>query len=221
MTVPAGVLFGESASTVTFTATVVSVTSGSAKIIASNAASGAWAEYNVHPIVPDLGIDGPWLVSGLGAVQYTLTRTGAVGDEIALTSTNAGVATVPATATFGVGESAITFFATGVAYGATTIIATDTVSGAWATYDVTFQLPTDLPIPDITFVPATGDFTFPEPVGYDLYKVYGANCVPNAAQGWDWVELELDTDYSVAGGVVTILTDAAARQIIRVSFIPE
>ena len=221
VTVPASATFAAGEDILAFTATVVSVTSGSAKIVASNAASGAWAEYNVHPIVPDLGIDGPWLVSGLGAVQYTLTRTGAVGDEIALSSTNAAVATVPATATFGVGESAITFFATGVAYGATTIIATDTVSGAWATYDVTFQVPTDLPIPDITFIPATGDFTFTEPVGYDLFKVYGANCVPNAAAGWDWVELDLDTDYTVAGGVVTILTDAAARQIIRVSFIPE
>jgi len=128
---------------------------------------------------------------------------------------------VPADLLYGEGALETTFPATALAYGTTTITATDTVSGAWATYDVTVQLPANLPIPDITFVPATGNFTFAEPVGYDLFKVYGADCVPNAADGWDWVELVLDTDYTVLDGVVTILTDAAARQIIRVSFISE
>ena len=128
---------------------------------------------------------------------------------------------MPVDLVYGEGATETAFPATALAYGTTTITATDTVSGAWATYDVTVQLPANLPIPDITFVPATGDFTFPEPVGFDLFKVYGANCVPNAAAGWDWVELDPITDYTVIGGVVTILTDAAARQIIRVSFIPE
>ena len=220
VTVPASVTFGESATTATFDATVVSLTAGSAKIIASNAASGAWAEYNVHPIVPDLGIDGPWLVSGLGAVQYTLTRTGAVGDEIALTSTNAGVATVPATATFGVGESAITFFATGVAYGATTIIATDTVSGAWATYDVTFQLPENLPIPDISYVPASKSMGFSLPPGYVLYAVHGADTVVSN-QYWDFQLLSNGVDYVVTGTNVALTTTNALRKIIRIGFAVE
>ena len=220
VTVPASVTFGESATTATFDATVVSVTSGSAKIIASNAASGAWAEYNVHPIVPDLGIDGPWLVNGLGAVQYTLTRTGAVGDEIALSSSDEGVATVPATATFGVGESAITFFATGVAYGATTIIATDTVSGAWATYDVTFQLPENLPIPDISYVPASKSMGFSLPPGYVLYAVHGADTVVSN-QYWDFQLLSNGVDYVVTGTNVALTTTNALRKIIRIGFAVE
>ena len=220
VTVPASVMFGESAKTATFDATVVSLTAGSAKIIASNAASGAWAEYNVHPIVPDLGIDGPWLVSGLGAVQYTLTRTGAVGDEIALSSSDEGVATVPATATFGVGESAITFFATGVAYGATTIVATDTVSGAWATYDVTFQLPENLPIPDISYVPASRRMGFSLPPGYVLYAVYGADTVVSN-QYWDFQPLSNGVDYVVTGTNVDLTTTNALRKIIRIGFAAE
>ena len=219
VTVPASVNFVSNQ--VSFNATVVSLTAGSAKIVASNAATGATAEYNVHPVVPTLSIGGPWLLESLGATNYTLTRSASVGTNVLLSSSDTNVLWVPVDLVYGEGATETTFPATALAYGTTTITATDTVSGAWATYDVTVQLPANLPIPDITFVPATGDFTFPEPVGYDLYKVYGANCVPNAAQGWDWVELELDTDYSVAGGVVTILTDAAARQIIRVSFIPE
>ncbi len=222
VTVPASVTFGESATTATFTATVVSVTSGSAKIIASNEASGAWAEYDVHPIVPDLGIDGPWQVYGLGAVQYTLTRTGAVGDEIALGSSDTNVATVPATATFGEGETAITFIATGVGYGFTSLTATDAVSGATADFGVTFSANPNEPIGEITFDPATGDISFAIPDGYGIGTVYGADCVPNAEQDWDWQPLTADLpdpDYVVADGVVTILGDAAARRIIRIGWI--
>ena len=218
VTVPVSLMFGESAKTATFDATVVSLTAGSAKIIASNAASGAWAEYNVHPIVPDLGIDGPWLVSGLGAVQYTLTRTGAVGDEIALSSSDEGVATVPATATFGVGESAITFFATGVAYGATTIVATDTVSGAWATYDVTFQLPESLPIEGFQFL--GGNPRFSVPAGYALNRVLGADTAL-AANDWAWSNLVEGVHYTVATGQVTIVSSNFPRRVIRAGFIPE
>ena len=218
VTVPVSFMFGESAKTATFDATVVSLTAGSAKIIASNAASGAWAEYNVHPIVPDLGIDGPWLVSGLGAVQYTLTRTGAVGDEIALSSSDEGVATVPATATFGVGESAITFFATGVAYGATTIVATDTVSGAWATYDVTFQLPESLPIEGFQFL--GGNPRFSVPAGYALNRVLGADTAL-AASDWAWSNLVEGVHYTVATGQVTIVSSNFPRRVIRAGFIPE
>lgn len=219
VTVPAGVTFVSNQ--VSFNATVVSLTAGSAKIVASNVASGAWAEYDVYPVAPSLGLDGPWLVEGLGEVQYTLTRSASTGNDIDLYSSDESVLTVPGNMWFNPSVYSGPFPATAVGYGTATITATDTVSGAWATYDVTVQAPAFLPIPDITFVPATGNFTFPEPFGYDLFKVYGADCVPNAAEGWDWVELVLDTDYTVADGVVTILTDAAERQIIRVSFIQE
>ena len=223
VTVPASVLFGESAETATFTATVVSVTSGGAKIVASNEATGAWAEYNVYPVAPDLGIDGPWQVYGLGGVQYTLTRTGAVGDDIALGSTDEGVATVPATATFGEGETAITFIATGVGYGTTTLTATDAVSGASADFGVTFSVNPNEPIGDITFSPATGNISFAIPAGYGLGTIYGADC-QLVGGDWDWQELSPDPpdpDYEVDAGIVTILGDAAQRRIIRVGWLPD
>ena len=221
VTVPAGATFAAGEDVLAFTATVVSVTSGSAKIVASNVASGAWAEYDVHPIAPDLGIDGPWQVYGLGAVQYTLTRTGAVGDEIALSSSDEGVATVPATATFGTGESAITFIATGVGYGATTLYATDAVSGVTADFGVTFEMNPEQPIGQITFNPATGDLSFALPAGYCIGSVYGADC-QLVGGDWDWQVLTPEPpnpDYAVADGVVTILGDAAQRRIIRIGWI--
>ena len=223
VTVPAAAAFEPGIDTLTFTATVVSVTSGAAKIVASNEDTGAWAEYNVYPVAPTLGIDGPWQVYGLGEVQYTLTRTGAVGDEIALGSSDEGVATVPVTATFGEGETAITFLATFVAYGSTTLTATDAVSGATADFGVTYSINPEPPIGEITFDVGTGDFSFAIPEGYDLGTVWGADFVPNAEQDWDWVALVPDTDYTVdAGtGVITILGDAAARRIIRIGWLPE
>ena len=61
LTVPASVNFAAGSNTVTFMATVVSLTNGSSTIIASNTATGVWAEYNVHPHVstegPDFGSD--------------------------------------------------------------------------------------------------------------------------------------------------------------------
>lgn len=223
VTVPASAMFEPGIDVLTFTATVVSVTSGDAKIVASNEDTGAWAEYNVYPVAPTLGIDGPWQVYGSGAVQYTLTRTGAVGDEIALGSSDEGVATVPVTATFGEGETAITFLATFVAYGSTTLTATDAVSGATADFGVTYSINPEPPIGEITFDVGTGDFSFAIPEGYDLGTVWGADFVPNAEQDWDWVALVPDTDYTVdAGtGVITILGDAAARRIIRIGWLPE
>jgi hypothetical protein len=223
VTVPAAAAFEPGIDTLTFTATVVSVTSGTAKIVASNEDTGAWAEYNVYPVAPSLGIDGPWQVYGLGEVQYTLTRTGAVGDEIAMGSSDEGVATVPVTATFGEGETAITFLATFVAYGSTTLTATDAVSGATADFGVTYSINPEPPIGEITFDVGTGDFSFAIPEGYDLGTVWGADFVPNAEQDWDWVALVPDTDYTVdAGtGVITILGDAAARRIIRIGWLPE
>ncbi len=223
VTVPAGVMFGESATTVTFTATVVSVTSGAAKIVASNEDTGAWAEYNVYPVAPSLGIDGPWQVYGLGEVQYTLTRTGAVGDEIALGSSATNVATVPATATFGEGETAITFIATGVGYGFTSLTATDAVSGASADFGVTFEVNPNQPIGEITFDPITGDISFAIPAGYGVGTVWGADC-QLVGDGWNWQELTglpPHPDYTIEDGVVTIRSIAAQRRIIRIGWLPE
>jgi hypothetical protein len=220
VTVPEGAMFPESSRTLTFDATVVSLTAGSAKIVASNAATGVWAEYSVYPVAPALGLDGPWLVYGLGAVQYTLTRTGAVGDEITLSSSATNVATVPATATFGEGETAITFLATGVGYGFTSLVATDAVSGATADYGVTFEVNPNQPIGQITFNPATGDISFEIPAGFGLGSVYGADC-QLVGGDWDWQLLVQDVDYVVDAGVVTIVGDAAQRRIIRIGWLPD
>ena len=220
VTVPAGATFAAGEDVLAFTATVVSVTSGSAKIVASNVASGAWAEYDVHPIAPDLGIDGPWQVYGLGAVQYTLTRTGAVGDEIALSSSDTNVLTVAPTATFGAGETAITFFATGVAYGAATLYATDAVSGATADFTVNFLLQPNPPIETLSYNPATRSLGFAVPSGYALGAVYGADAVATN-QYWTFLPLSNGVDYVVTGTNVVLTTTNAARRIVRIGLTAE
>jgi len=220
VTVPAGATFAAGEDVLAFTATVVSVTSGSAKIVASNVASGAWAEYNVHPIAPDLGIDGPWQVYGLGAVQYTLTRIGAVGDEIALSSSDTNVLTVAPTATYGAGETSITFFATGMTYGAATLYATDAVSGATADYTVTFLLQPNPPIETLSYNPATRSLGFAVPSGYALGAVYGADAVATN-QYWNFLPLSNGVDYVVTGTNVVLTTTNAARRIVRIGLTAE
>ncbi|HPT15940.1 MAG TPA: hypothetical protein PK388_01515, partial [Kiritimatiellia bacterium] len=210
VTVPAGATFAAGEDVLAFTATVVSVTSGSAKIVASNVASGAWAEYNVHPIAPDLGIDGPWQVYGLGAVQYTLTRIGAVGDEIALSSSDTNVLTVAPTATYGAGETSITFFATGMTYGAATLYATDAVSGATADFTVNFLLQPNPPIETLSYNPATRSLGFAVPSGYALGAVYGADA-KTTNQYWTFLPLSNGVDYVVTGTNVVLTTTNAAR----------
>lgn len=58
VTVPATVSFASSSNTVSFNVTVVSVNDGDAIIIASNVASGVWAEYTVRP-QPSEGEENP------------------------------------------------------------------------------------------------------------------------------------------------------------------
>lgn len=55
--VPAGVNFAPGSNTVSFNATVVSLAAGDATLVASNVASGAWAEYTVKPQAPAAGSD--------------------------------------------------------------------------------------------------------------------------------------------------------------------
>ncbi len=139
VTVPASATFVSNS--LVFTGTVVSLTSGSATIIASNAATGVWAEYNVVPVAPTLSIGGPWSVSALGAVSYTLTRSASVGTTIVLQSSNTGVMTVPASLTYAAGVLESNFTGTAVGYGSTTLTASNAATGAFATYDVTVLEP--------------------------------------------------------------------------------
>ena len=78
----------------------------------------------------------------------------------------------------------------------------------------------DQPIGQITFNPATGDFSFALPAGYGVGSVYGADC-QLVGGDWDWQLLEPETDYTVAGGVVTIVGDAAQRRIIRIGWVAD
>ena len=213
VTVPASVTFVSNS--VSFDATVVSLTAGGAKIVASNAATGAWAEYNVFPVAPTLSIGGPWLLESLGATNYTLTRTASVGANVQLSSSDTNVLWVPADLLYGEGATETTFPATAWAYGTTTITATDTVSGAWATYGVTVQRPANPDIPAVVYLPGTGNFTFAVPADFVLSSVSGADC--QLVDGdWDWQLLAKDVDYFLESGVVTLSTDAAARMIIRI-----
>lgn len=139
VTVPSSATFVSNS--LVFTGTVVSLTSGPATIIASNAATGVWAEYNVVPVAPTLSIGGPWSVSALGAVSYTLTRSASVGTTIVLQSSNTGVMTVPASLVFAGGNLESNFTGTAVGYGTTTLTASNAATGAFATYDVTVLEP--------------------------------------------------------------------------------
>ena len=218
VTVPATVNFVSNM--VSFNATVVSLTAGNAKIVASNAATGATAEYNVYPVVPTLGIDGPWSVEGLGEVSYTLTRSASTGNDIDLYSSDTNVLTVPGNLGFATNAFSDPFPAQAVGYGTATIVATDTVSGAWTTYDVTVQLPTSLPIPNVTYVPASKNMGFSLPPGYVLYAVYGADTAVSN-QYWNFQPLSNGVDYVVTGTNVVLTTTNALRKIIRIGFAAE
>jgi hypothetical protein len=220
VTVPASATFGVDSNQVSFNATVVSLTAGSATIVASNVASGVWAEYTVHPVAPQLTIDGPWLVEALGTVQYTLTRSASVGTHILLSSTDTNVMTVPVDLVFGEGFYETTFPATALSFGDATLIASNSATGAWGQYNVTVQRPEHPPIEGLTFLPGSGNFTFTVPAGFVLGTVYGADCLLVDGD-WDWLPLELDADYTLEGGVVTILAESAGRKIIRIGVIAD
>jgi hypothetical protein len=138
---PGGATFEEGSNQVTFVVTVMSVTNGPATIIASNAASGAWAEYVVAPVAPMLEIDGEWQLYMIGPNTYTLRRYGAVGTNVVLSSSDPAVMLVDPAANFADGEGETTFGATALGYGTTTLTASNPASGVVATFDVTVSEP--------------------------------------------------------------------------------
>ncbi|MDY0145044.1 MAG: hypothetical protein RBS84_03505 [Kiritimatiellia bacterium] len=139
VTVPATATFVSNS--VSFNVTVVSLTAGPATIIASNSASGAWAEYGVTPVAPVLTLGGPWEVFVLGPATYTLERSASVEENIVLSSSDTGVLTVPADLEYAAGSYTSTFPVTVIGYGSATITASNATSGAWATFDVTVAEP--------------------------------------------------------------------------------
>jgi hypothetical protein len=109
-------------------------------IVASNEATGVWTEYVITPVAPQLSWPGVGTLRA-GAAEYAVNRLGAVGDDVVLSSSDAGVLTVPAATNFAAGATSATFSATAVGYGAATITASNAASGAWATFDVTVAEP--------------------------------------------------------------------------------
>ena len=141
VTVPASANFATGSNTVSFNATVVSLTAGDATITASNAASGLVATYDVRPVAPSLSISGDAIQISGGEKSYTLTRSASTGTNILFFSSDEAVMTVAGNIQFSPGVYSGPFPATFLAFGSATITATDTVSGAWTTFAVTYQAP--------------------------------------------------------------------------------
>ena len=86
-----------------------------------------------------------------------------------------------------------------------------TLEGPWWTPDA----PADPEIQFVDFDPAAAGLAFPIPYSYSFHALYGA--AATLANGeWDWELLEAETDYTVADGVVTILTDGESLPTFRV-----
>jgi hypothetical protein len=171
VTVPPEVNFAAGSNSVTFNVTVVSLTAGNAIIVASNAASGATAEYVVTPVPPSLSIAGPWELYALGSADYTLTRVGAVGSNIVLSSSAPDVLKVTNSLTFAEGETDHAFQATAVALGSAKLVASNASSGAWTEYDVTVKEPSlNLTGPTSASVGETPTYTLKRngPIGGDV-----------------------------------------------------
>lgn len=220
LTVPPTVSFAPGESTVSFTAVVVSVSGGPATITATDTVSGAWADYNVTPVPPMLTIDGPWDVTALGALEYTLVRTPSVGDTILLRSSDTNVLWVPADLLYGVNSYTSTFPATALANGFATITASNTASGAWAEYNVTVNAPENRFLGPLSY--ANTNLTVSTPPGFVPATVYGADCALVAGE-WVWQVMTNGVDYTVSGITNVVIPTAApapARRILRIDLLP-
>ncbi len=103
-----------------------------------------------------------------------------------------------------------------------TVVATDDAAGM-ATNIVTFSVVaapvTEVDIPPITFIPATGNFTFGVPAGFELNSVRGADTALTG-QAWVWSNLTPTVHYTVSGTNVTILSIPQSRKIIQIGVNP-
>lgn len=173
------------------------------------------------PPDPRLEITGPWDITATGLYEYTLTRLGAVSDTVHLSSDNEAAVTVPETVTFGAGEETVTFMATvgSLTNGEAVLRAEDPLGTAWSEFTVR---PREVGpgVEELVFDPLTGDLSFNLPAGYSLEGLFGADFDLDENGDWDWVELELGTDYTVDGeGRITILTENYSRMILRVMLV--
>lgn len=164
-------------------------------------------------------IAGTWNPSALGDYEFTLRRTGSTGSEmIVLQSDNTDSVTVPLAVWFNDDEATVSFNATVVSLtdGDATILASNTITGVWAEYTVRPWQGGLLPsIDGFTYTAATGEMSFNVPAGYVLAGVEGADC--QLVEGeLIWLTLVPEVDYTYDAPEVTILTDAAARKMIRI-----
>lgn len=159
---------------------------------------------------------GTWNPSSLGPYLFELTRSGEVGTNVVLTSSNPGSVTVPPSVNFGPSSNKVTFYATVVSLtnGDATIVATNAASGKWADYVVKPYKPANPPIAQILYNPTLDTLTFTIPAGYTLVRVEGANAL--SGQAWNWTALSSPADYEVVAGVVTVKTTVAAKRMIRI-----
>jgi hypothetical protein len=220
VTVPPGATFSGTQTVLEVVANVISLTSGSATIIASNVASGVWAEYVVTPVPPSLNFtSGTWDPSATGGYLYRLERMGAVDNVILLSSTASNVLTVAPSVNFITGSNTIDITATVVSLtnGQATLIATNVASGAWAEFTVKPYLPGSFNIGPIATAP--GSMTLVIPNGYSLGTVYGADTVVTN-QGLTFQPLT--NGYTVVGGsnvVISTVAPAPSRRLIRLGVV--
>ena len=101
-----------------------------------------------------------------------------------------------------------------------TMTALDEAVNPIATREVVLTVESGLPPADIgaiTFLPASGDFTFELPAGYTTpVAVYGADAEVGPLGNWDFSILTEGVHYTRDGATVTILTAPQSRQIIRI-----
>lgn len=166
---------------------------------------------------------GTWDPSATGNYLFELTRLGAVGDEIVLTSGNTNAVTVPPSVLFGSGSNTVSFNVTVVSLtkGDATIVASKVASGAWADYTIRPQAPEEEenpPIESITFNAGAGTFGFAVPSGYNLVSVAGAP-VALVNGDWNWTVLTEGVDYTVVTGNVIISVGATSGMVYRVSVV--
>lgn len=121
MSVPVNVTFADDADTASFNATALA--EGETTLTVTDPANGISAMIDVAFSEPHMVISGPAVLPLGQAKTYVLTRFGAIGDDVNLTSSDDAVVSVPATVSFPYEGNTVAFQATGEALGVAEITA--------------------------------------------------------------------------------------------------
>ena len=139
---------------------------------------------------------------------------------VLLSSSDTNVLWVPADILYGANSYTSTFPATALANGFTTITASNVASGAWATFNVTVDVPENLFLDSLTY--ANTNLTVTTPPGFVPATIYGADCALVDGD-WVWQVMTNGVDYTVSGITNVVIPTAAPaprRRIIRVDLLP-